>query len=257
MTDDGPSRRLHETDGTFVQRVRSSTMRIVILAAGVGSRLGQPFPKPLTQLADGRSIMQRQLDAFSSRLPRVPISIVVGFKKDIIMEAHPTVSYVYNERFGETNTSKSLLRGLDQTFDESVLWVNGDVVFDPPLLDTLMPYIEAEQSFVSVNRASVGDEEVKYDLDGAGRILHLSKQVDDALGEAVGINHVAAGDVIALRDRLEACADDDYFERGIELAIEHDSVSFRPVDVTDTLCIEVDFLEDLERANRAIEAGSA
>ena len=36
-------------------------MKIIILAAGIGSRLGNPFPKPLTPLKDGNSIMQRQL----------------------------------------------------------------------------------------------------------------------------------------------------------------------------------------------------
>ena len=31
-------------------------MNVVILAAGMGTRLGMPHPKPLTPLADGRSI---------------------------------------------------------------------------------------------------------------------------------------------------------------------------------------------------------
>jgi len=146
-------------------------MRIVILAAGVGSRLGAPIPKPLTPLSDGRSIMQRQLEALSSRLPEVPISVVVGFEKDMIMEAHPTVSFVYNERFGETNTSKSLLRGLAQSGSDGVLWLNGDVVFEESLLDLLGPSIEADRSFVAVNRAVTGDEEVKYDLDRANQAI--------------------------------------------------------------------------------------
>ena len=37
-------------------------MKIIILAAGIGSRLGNPFPKPLTPLKDGKSIMQRQIN---------------------------------------------------------------------------------------------------------------------------------------------------------------------------------------------------
>ena len=38
------------------------TLQTVILAAGMGSRLGRSLPKPLTELADGRSIMQQQHD---------------------------------------------------------------------------------------------------------------------------------------------------------------------------------------------------
>ena len=38
------------------------TLQTVILAAGMGSRLGRSLPKPLTELSDGRSIMQQQHD---------------------------------------------------------------------------------------------------------------------------------------------------------------------------------------------------
>ena len=38
------------------------TVQAVILAAGMGTRLGKPWPKPLTPLADGRTIMRQQMD---------------------------------------------------------------------------------------------------------------------------------------------------------------------------------------------------
>ncbi len=37
-------------------------IQAVILAAGMGTRLGRPFPKPLTPLSDGRTIMEQQID---------------------------------------------------------------------------------------------------------------------------------------------------------------------------------------------------
>ena len=37
------------------------TTQVVILAAGMGSRLGRSLPKPLTELSDGRTIMQQQI----------------------------------------------------------------------------------------------------------------------------------------------------------------------------------------------------
>lgn len=227
-------------------------MRIVILAAGVGSRLGNPFPKPLTRLNDGRSIMERQIDLLRRMFDPSTISVVVGFKKDMIMEAFPDVSFIYNQDFGETNTSKSLLKGLRLTGAEPVLWLNGDVVFDEDLLPTLMPQIAGNRSFVAVNTASVGDEEVKYRLDESGHICELSKEVVDAMGEAVGINFVSPADKPFLVARLSDCEPTDYFERGIELAIDKDGRRFTAVDVSEALCIEVDFTEDLERANREL-----
>jgi choline kinase len=227
-------------------------MRVVILAAGVGSRLGSPHPKPLTELADGRSIMQRALDNLSGRFDLSDVSVVVGFKKDMIMEAFPEVSFVYNQLFGETNTCKSLLKGLRLTGREPVLWLNGDVVFEPALLDLLADHLDRGQSFVAVNTEQVGDEEVKYDLDEAGFIQNLSKQVHPALGEAVGINFVSADDKPYLIARLEDCDPQDYFERGIELIIDKDGRRFSALDISEAVCIEVDFAEDLSRANDQI-----
>jgi choline kinase len=214
--------------------------------------LGNPYPKPLTELSDGRSIMRRALDNLAGRFDLSDVSVVVGFKKDMVMEAFPGVSFVYNPLFGETNTSKSLLKGLRLTGREPVLWLNGDVVFEPALLDLLTDHLDRGQSFVAVNTEQVGDEEVKYDLDDAGFIKNLSKQVEPALGEAVGINFVSADDKPYLIARLEDCDPDDYFERGIELVIDKDGRRFSALDISSAVCIEIDFAEDLTRANEQI-----
>ncbi len=224
-------------------------MRTIILAAGVGSRLGSPVPKPLTVLDDGRSIMQRQTSALFEAFSDAEVTTVIGFKKDLIMEAFPQCTYVYNPEYGDTNTSKSLLRALELTGDEPVLWLNGDVVFDPALLGLLNDLIAADQSFVAVNTASVGDEEVKYELDDDGHITCISKEVAEPLGEAVGINYVSAADKPLLVARLGDCEAHDYFERGIELAIAKDGCRFVPVDVSGYLCIEIDSPSDLSQAN--------
>ncbi|MFM6978343.1 MAG: phosphocholine cytidylyltransferase family protein, partial [Micrococcales bacterium] len=82
-----------------------------------------------------------------------------------------------------------------------------------------------------------------------GYINELSKQVVGGLGEAVGINYVSAADKAALIQRLGEVDDQDYFERGIEYAIEKDAARFKAVDISDLYAVEVDFAEDLERAN--------
>ncbi len=82
-----------------------------------------------------------------------------------------------------------------------------------------------------------------------GRLAVQLKQVLDARGEAVGINYVGAQDKATLIQRLADCADSDYFERGIELAIEHDAMRVLPIDIGEMFAVEVDFEEDLDRAN--------
>jgi choline kinase len=224
--------------------------QVVILAAGMGTRLARPLPKPLTELRDGRSIMKQQMDNLTHAFADTfRVMVVVGFKLEAIIERFPEATFVYNEFYDQTNTSKSLLKALRASGDGGVLWLNGDVVFDPQVLVRVTPHMDANQSFVVVNTSKVSDEEVKYTLDSAGFIDQLSKLVQPALGEAVGINYVAAQDKAALIARLVEVDDQDYFERGIELAIGNDGLKFQAVDISDLYAVEVDFPEDLERAN--------
>ncbi|BDX37933.1 hypothetical protein CYCD_12880 [Tenuifilaceae bacterium CYCD] len=225
-------------------------MKIVILAAGIGSRLGNPLPKPLTILNSGKSIMQQQVDNLSAYFDADDINVVVGFKKELIMENFPNLTFIYNPNFDTTNTSKSLVRALRKYKSTSVLWLNGDVVFDSEILGRLKPYIDKNQSFVCVNNSAVAEEEVKYNLDADSFIREISKKVKDAKGEAVGINFISSNDIKLFISRLEECADNDYFERGLELAIEKDKIKVLPVNISDHRCIEVDFREDLDNANK-------
>lgn len=231
----------------------SSDLQVVILAAGMGTRLGRPHPKSLTELRDGRTILAQQLGNVRGVFGQgTQILIVVGFKMEQIMEAAPTVAFAYNEAFDQTNTSKSLLRALQITGGRGTLWMNGDVVFHPQVLDRLTPFIERGQSVVCVNTSTVSDEEVKYTVDDSGAIKRLAKTIPnaEALGEAVGINYIAAADKQALIARLDEVDESDYFERGLELAIEHDGISVTPVDISDLFAVEIDFADDLDRANK-------
>ena len=224
-------------------------MKIVILAAGIGSRLGNPFPKPLTPLKDGKSIMQRQLHNITKYFDINDVTTVVGFKKDLIMERFPQVNYVYNPFFDRTNTSKSLLQALKKHRGKSILWFNGDVVFDEKLLSLLIKDIENKNSFISVNTQSVAEEEVKYTLKD-GFVDKLSKEVKNALGEAVGINFISSKDLDTFINHLELCDDNDYFEKGLENAISQDNLKLKVIDISKYNCIEIDFKEDLENANK-------
>jgi choline kinase len=226
------------------------TLQIVILAAGMGSRLGRSLPKPLTELGDGRSIMQQQHDNVRAAFGKgARIATVVGYRAETIVEAFPQVDYVYNDRYDQTNTSKSLLRALSASGRGGVLWMNGDVVFDPRVLGRAIALIERDQSFVTVNTSKVSDEEVKYTVTSEGFIKELSKTVRGGVGEAVGINYISSTDKKAFIRQLQRVDDQDYFERGLELAIVEDGILLEPMDISDLYAVEVDFAEDLERAN--------
>ena len=230
------------------------TIQVVILAAGMGTRLGKPWPKPLTQLSDGRSIMTQQMENVKKVFgDEARITVVVGFKLEMIMEAHPDSSFVYNEVYDQTNTSKSLLKALKASQEPGVLWLNGDVVFDARVLERISERIKKDQSFVCVNTSTVAEEEVKYTVDSDGNIKELSKTVIGGLGEAVGINFISSREKNDVITQLGTCADQDYFERGLELAIQKNGLKMEPVDISDLFAVEVDFQDDLDRATKAIQ----
>lgn len=233
-------------------------VQAVILAAGMGTRLARPHPKALTELEDGRTIMTQQVDNLNAAFgDELRLTVVVGYKLEQIMEHIPEASFVYNEAYDQTNTSKSLVKALRNSAEGGVLWMNGDVVFDPAMLGYLDPYIRADRSFIAVDTSTVSDEEVKYTVNEAGYIDELSKIVLDGLGEAIGINYVSSADKQMLIKRLEEVDDQEYFEGGIVLTIQKDFQEYLPIDISSFYAVEVDFAADLVRANEQLVLNAA
>ena len=223
-------------------------MKAIILAAGIGSRLGNSSPKPLTKLKNDETILNRQVMYLSDYIGEDNIIVVVGYKKDLIMETFPNLLYVYNNFYDTTNTSKSLFKALKKFEDEDVLWLNGDVVFEKKLLESI---IECPQSCMAVNTNSVGEEEIKYNINQDGTLKDVSKSVSPALGEAVGINKILSSDLNLFKKNLIKCRDDDYFEKAIEISIK-EGLKIVPKDISNYLCMEIDFLNDLKQINKLL-----
>jgi choline kinase len=230
---------------------RKPELQAVILAAGRGVRLGRDEPKCLTPVGPaGATILDGQLAALE-RVSPARITLVVGFRKETIMQRHPALSYVENPRFASTNTARSLGCGLERIRDADVLWMNADVVFDPRVLPRVLA---CPHSCMAVNRSECRDEEIRYRTGPNGAIVEVSKLVGRPEGEAVGVNLVRARDLDLLRDGLDGCGDSDYFEKGIEIAIGK-GLRVVPVDISDLPCVEVDFASDLEAARRLFGPG--
>jgi choline kinase len=221
-------------------------LKAVILSAGYGSRLQAPVPKSLVRFSNGKCLLDYQLEALGKLFPFPDIAIVVGFKKELIMQAAPTCRYLANDRFDGTNTAKSLLLAL-QHIDDDVLWMNGDVYAEPAIAADVAA---APGNVILVDKAKTSDEEVCYTTNAQGHVVQLAKAITDAEGESLGINKVTREDVRTLVKMLDEVGDKDYFERGIELGIERKLFSFTTVDVQNRFVKEMDFQADLD----AIEA---
>jgi choline kinase len=227
-----------------------SLPKVVILTAGMGSRLGDPnIPKPLTLLDNHKSILGYQIENIAPHISLNNIFLVVGFSKEKIMEQFPHFLFVYNPSFAKENTSKSLLRALNK-IETDVLWINGDVVFHPSIIEKILSF---DKTCMVVNVCEVGEEEVKYSTEAQGKILEVSKKVSKPEGEALGINFFKAKDVPKLQEALERCADTDYFEKAIEICIK-EGTEVWSLPIHKELCTEVDFPEDLVKANQLLKS---
>lgn len=208
----------------------------------MGKRLGGSIPKPLTSLVNGKTIMDFQVERLSKIVGVKNIIVVVGHKKEIIMGKFPQLSFVFNNAFAQTNTSKSLLLALKKV-DDDVIWLNGDVYFDadaPKLL------LNAGFSCCLVDRKRCGPEEVKYDLNEDEFICHISKNIAEPQGECLGVSVILKKDLDIFRDELEKVGNQDYFEKAMENLTVPKKIRLKPVDVGSFYCNEIDFEEDLK-----------
>lgn len=217
-------------------------LKAVILAAGSGTRIGNQIPKCLMTLPSGDTILGNQIHILKN-IGIKEIIVVVGFKKNIIMEQYPDVIYKYNPFYHVTNTSKSLMMAMESVSEDDLIWINGDVFLEPEVVKRVL---SSKGNIIAVNKSKCGDEEVKYTTDESGKIIRISKTISGAEGESVGVNKITASHFGLFSDSLRECGDNDYFEKGIEICIDK-GTEFFPVDISDCDCIEVDFKEDFER----------
>lgn len=223
-------------------------MQIIILAAGKGSRLGNlNHPKALTPLNNGETILSRQIRLLQSLIPNNPIHIVVGYRKELIAQQFHHLNLINSDNYASENTSKSLLLAINPQLGD-VLWLNGDVVFHPHALEKIL---ETGPTSMLVNKGPVADEEIKYSLNNNGEITEASKTVQNPVGEAVGINFFSQHDSILLKQALQNCQPNDYFEKAIESCIQK-KMKILPATIPQNLCIEIDFPQDLLTANNLI-----
>lgn len=227
-------------------KIKNENLKVVILAAGFGMRLKNNKPKALVDLLPGKTILDYQIEKLTKYIPIDNIIVVVGYKKELVMEHQPGLTFVYNEAYNRTNTAKSLLRAFKKIDCGNVLWVNGDVVFDEEIIPKIINKSSINStSCVLVDRKKCGQEEVKYSLDKKGYLKQIAKEVVNPEGEALGINFLLHKDLSPLKKHLSLVDDADYFEKALENMISG-GVTFTPVYTDGLFCSEIDFPEDLK-----------
>ena len=244
----------------------------VILAAGMAKRL-RPLtdecPKCLLKVGE-RTLLQRTVDAMLAAGIR-ELVVVTGYRgemlRDFLTEHYLSpltpqpsplnIHFIHNADYEHNNNIFSLWMTRPYTDGKDFLLMDSDILCDP---ETVQRMVNEQGTALALNRHECGEEEIKIITDANGRVVELSKtcSIADAIGESVGIERIAADYSSALFRELEQMIEhegliDIFYERAFERLIPQGH-HFRVVDTTDLFSIELDTVEDFNRAKELIPA---
>lgn len=236
-------------------------MDALILAAGVGNRLGElggDRPKSLLEFG-GRSLLARHLDALA-RIGVARLTVCVGYRHEAIeaeLAAHARIPVhtVHNPLFREGSvrslwTAREALRA-----GQEILLMDADVLYAPGLLATLARSRQPNV-FLLDRDLPPGDEPVKICVRD-GRIVEFRKIPDpsirwDFAGESVGFfkfSPAAAAELASTTEQYIAQQRErEAYEEAIRDMILAQTQPLAFEDITGTPWIEIDFPDDVRRA---------
>lgn len=230
-------------------------MKAIILAAGASRRmvsLTTNLPKCLLKIGE-KSIIEHQI-ASLYHYGLNEIVIVTGFYEDKIKTTCGNkIHYISNHRFAETNSIYSLWLTKEE-IQEGFVVLNSDVLFHPLILRKLLesPYPDA---LTMSRQEDMGEEEMKVRVN-ADRVVDMSKEIPlhQAEGENVGIVKFSPEGAKVLFEKLDELISQGAVNKWVPFAFQQIASyhSLYAVDIGDLPWIEIDFVEDYERAKEVI-----
>ena len=240
--------------------------RACILAAGIGNRLGDVADKPPKALLEfgGKTLLARHLENLA-RIGVDSVAIGTGYRReDLEAEARNAgfpgeMIFVENPDYEEGSViTFAVLGEALVTAEGPVILMDADVLYDPRLMARLAN--TPHENCLLVDRDfEEGDEPVKVCFDEAGQIVDFRKIVEtpfDWCGESVGFFRWSAETGADLIARANACIDNGDreapYEEIIRDAILANPADFGHEDITGTPWLEIDFPQDVVRAETEI-----
>lgn len=233
-------------------------MKAIILAAGVGKRLGGSVvehPKCLLDL-NGRTLLDRMLDALNVAGVS-EITVVVGHLSEQIERAlagRQGVRTVFNPEFRK-GAILSLWTAREELAGD-VLIMDADVLFPVEMLRRLIDSPSANCFLMDTSAANDGEAQMLMARNG--RVLDITRGLRgdyDACGESIGFLKLGSDGSRTLLGLLQRALADG------KDGIEHEEVypalmrecEIGYVTADDLPWLEIDFPEDVERAQALLQ----
>jgi len=240
-------------------------MKAIILAAGIGNRLGKCSnnkPKSLLEF-NGKTLLKRHIEILKS-LNIKAVTIVTGFESKMIIEhlddSTIPIHYILNERYTQGSIlSLECARKILLNEPEFIL-MDADVLYDSRIMSRLINTkirncLLLDRNFID------GEEPVKICVDRDGKINEFGKVIPskvnyDFQGESVGFfkfdNYIGNELVSIIDDYIAKEESEMPYEEVIRKSLLKFPEKFGFEDISGIPWIEIDFPEDVERADREI-----
>ena len=235
--------------------MKGTDTKAVILAAGVGTRLGEitkDIPKCLLEL-NSKSIIESQIDELAAA-DIDNIIVVIGYQSEMVRERLGNkVTYIENNSFSETNSSYSLWLARDYIRD-GWMHMNCDLLFSPTILENVL--LPANQNSIAVDLdIKPEDDQEKVTIEN-GIIRKMSKTMpfQEAQGKTIGMARFSKEGASAVLNYLETVVHSGEKNRwffSIIADVLHE-VEFRAVPTDGNFWAEIDTPEDLVNARKLL-----
>ena len=243
-------------------------MKAVILAAGMGTRLGEltkDTPKSLLEI-NGRTLLERSLRNISANGIKEVI-IVVGFMGDKIQEKignqfeGMNITYVQSKKYDSTGSMHSLYQIKDElSANEGIIVLESDLLYEKKAIKTLIE--SSKKDAILVGPLLNSGDDVFICSNEKGHITNLGKKISleeqqNATGALVGISKYSSDFLSLLFNKAESHfenGEDNYHYEEAVMKASNEENPIHAVSDLDLHWTEIDNEEDLERARTVVHA---
>lgn len=238
-------------------------MHAIILAAGTGTRLRIAHNQPKILLRfNNKSLLERHIE--NLKLNQVEkITIVVGHQNQLIVNKirslnYPKINVIINPDY-EMGSILSVHHGLKETaLEDDILLMDGDVLYDEKILNLLLKNHESclaydtefEDDDEPVKVCMVNNEIQEF---GKGK---FSRKEFTLIGESVGFFKIKYPDTVKFTSVCNTMIAEGKIKLPHEYAIRDiiktKNFFFKPINITGIPWTEIDFPEDIEKAETKI-----
>jgi len=235
----------------------------IILAAGVGKRLGESHngPKVLLDFS-GRSLIERHLGALAA-CGICDVAITVGHEADTLMTAVKcidfpgSIHFVKNSDYHEGSLISLWHQNATLRSGKTVILMDGDVLYDGRMIERLLT-AAPENVLMFDEKIEEGDEPVKICFKDGILVDFRKKPANpyDRFGESVGFFRFSPDMAAKLAARCDSYVQAGKrkieYEEAIRDLILLDPSRFGIVDISDLPWTEIDFESDIIKARNEI-----